>query len=747
MATKEVASWGSLTKDQQDKYIVKFVEDMWKFSEKETLPDRMDWSEGYQLFRGIQDWGEDREENPWQSRAFIHLYSKVVRRLAAALSTIIFEKKDFFTLEANDKSQEGNVEMARIFEKIVRYDLRRLKFQRLFNDFALHGGITGIGPVKVWVENEVKYKGDIILKEIEEQEQKVAKSLGKDIEKQPYQTNPDDPESIDALIQEAADDLFEKPSDLKTTRSLGPKKYVEFCIKAAVKNPLNLCWEPNSDYFEESDYVIDRMDMRAYQIFKQFEAGILDKDRQKDFQKNIGNATRAATISSFAAGTFIKSQVKNQLEEADEANAANSSLEVFEYYGPLLWKDGSIIAERQRFVVAASTLLLKRTNPYFSQKPPYVAATFSKSPNKSSGEGVADGGREQQRIMNDLFSTFLDLLKLAIYAPKVVDDTSLRDASDLDEGFYPNMVIKTFGGKSASEIISDVPFRADVVANPLFQAMQKLEATAIAGAGVDVQNANQASRARISATEVQNNSNNSSDSILNLGRELDETFLEPIIQKIVEYRLQYGLEKDSLENLKMNGVLNDAEFDLIADIPPIERYNEVQSNFKVSVKGFRERFERQTTLQNLNQFLAQVGNLNPQVQAKIDWNNALEDIVDAHGFDGSRWLFQRTPQDKAAEENVLLLNEQQLTPGEQDEDAQELPIHFSGALQGGGPAMMQHIVAHLARLSQMGAPLPDVPPEVMSMMEQSVPPQVLAAIGLAPAQPTIGAPSPSEGIL
>ena len=171
-----------------------------------------------------------------------------------------------------------------------------------------------------------------------------------------------------------------------------------------------------------------------------------------------------------------------------------------------------------------------------------------------------------------------------------------------------------------------------------------------------------------------------------------------------------------LAELAQKGVITESELSLISGISKVERFNELKRNFKVKVKGFRERLERQAFLRNVSDFLGQMQGMPPDVLMTVQWNNALEDIVEAFGFDQNRWIAQNTPQDKATEENKLLQNNQMVMNGEEDMDQQELPVHFNSLLQAPTEAQKRHIAGHLQRIKERGEPLPQIPPQVAQIL-------------------------------
>lgn len=704
-----------------ERYVCDFVTRMWLHCEMETQVDRQSWTQGLNLFAGKMEWGEDRADNEWMAQPFLHEFSVIVRRVAERLSNLIFEREDFFNLEPGDSRNEGDHALVQIFNKVIKYDLENFGLQTLFYEYCITGGCTGLGILKVFPRWEVRYSGETVVEEVELEDKAERKQLANDIENKNLALDQD---SISAGIMTALDDILPKKKNSRLVRDVKPKRRLELVFDGSVVDPRNFAFEPDCAMIQKSQYKIERMDKKFYELENMFESGVFNKDKREELlgsaphesHRGIGNVSNYST---------------QKLNTRDQYFAPNEFVprhELLWYNGPLLGKDGRIIKgmENMMFVVGNSRVLLKaRKNPFYDQEDSYIVSTFSKIPLKPTGAGVADNSKEQQVLINDLFGTFIDMLRLAVYSPTVIDDTSLREPEEVEEGMYPGMVIKTFG-KKADEVFSKP--RYDSAPAPwLFQTLNMLSQSSQRSASVDVSPANPASRTRITAKEIDSNVNRSDDSVLTLGRELDNNFLKPLIRKIVNYRLQFGFEKNALDDLRLQGVISEQEFQSIVNIPKIERYNEINKNYKIKVKGFRHRLERQVHLRNINDFLEKIATFPPEVLQKLDFANMLKDIVEAYGFDQDRWLAQNTPHDAAYEENKILAENKPVGILEEEEHGIHVPVHVDAWLKKPTQALLQHIAMHLDVMARMGEPIPELPEEIMAAL--GITPEELAAIG------------------
>jgi hypothetical protein len=698
------------SKEEWESYLANFVFEMWDTQEKETMPDRDRWTETFNLFAGKMDWDEEREEQEWMSRPFLHEFSTVVRRVAEEMVNLVFEREDFFEMLPADKDNLGNTELARIFKKIMRYDLDKLELVDLFYEFCVAGSASGLGILKLFVKPQVSWDGETILERIEKQEIKDRKQLENIVVNK--DKLPEEEELLNDTIISAVTDLLGSDAGQPLKRTIAKKKRLEMVLDASVVDPRNFAFEADIAKVKNSKFKIERIDKKFYELENEFKSGVFDRDKRDDLLKN--SDTKLTSMGQISSYETQKLDTRDQLEQK---SVFRRRVEILDYYGPLILKDGSVPDgyENIRIIVGNGKVILKACyNPNYDQKDPYVIATFSPSPFKNVGRGVADNGIEQQKIINTLFATFVDMLKLAVYSPTVVDDTALVEPEEVDEGIYPGMIIKTFG-KKADDVFSKPRYDS----NPgqfLFQTIEKLSLSLRTGAGVDVSSSNPSARARISATEISSNVNRSEGSVLTLGRTLDNNFIKPLIRKVVAYRLQYGFDVDTLEDLKMQGVLTESEFNLIKQIPKIERYNEIKRNFKIEIKGFRQRIERQVFLSNVNEFLEQVSKLPPEIQQKLEWKHILQDIAEAYTFDKDRWIVQNNPRDAAEEENRLLAIGKQVSILPDEPHALHLQIHSDELLRSASEGVLQHMLGHIQMALELGQPLPELPPEVMQVL-------------------------------
>lgn len=702
------------TVDEREKLVSDFVISLWRRHEHDTLQDRNRISLNFNLFAGKQNW--PAHVLPWQSKPFMHVFAPLCRRMAEAASDIIFDKEDFLMYEPWDPTDQGQLKLVEIFSKMLSYYNDRARIQTLFYDFLIALGAAGFGILKVTAEERVVYTGDVILEKISKFRDKNKRALASKVENEWQTVSPDDP-SLTKLITDEFEDMFGNGGAVE--RRLGPKKRVELRIITKIVNPLNYGYEPDIQCLQETPYDIERHYVKLNELQPLFESGFLNKAKRNELK----DTSEKGSITGSNINDSYEGQKINIRDQYTEHSKFSKTRCLYEYYGDIWDVDGTIIDERRHLVIDSAGIVL-RDAPIeaWSQESPFIKVVCSPRPFKAVGAGVADNAVDQQLLINEMTGMFIDMMKLAVHPPNVFDETGVRDIDELEEqGLAPGQLIRGF--KRADEIFSPLPTPGVNVAPVLFQTLELFSLYAEKGAGVDTQSANPASRARISAKEIQSNSARSGQSQNALARNLDENLLEPYARKISEIILQYGLEQDNLKQLAQEGVISEEEFTLLSNIPMEERYLECKRKLKIKVRGFRERIERIQRLGNSNDFLMTLASFPPEVLAKINFNEALKEIVDLYGFNSDLWIFQNGPADKAKEENLLLQNNQFVSIGEADQHALELPAHYQAVLTNLTPALQTHIQHHIEALLSAGQPVPEMPPAVQE------------ALGIAPAEP------------
>lgn len=692
-----------LTGKKRDTHIVQMIEETRRYSQTKMEPDRMRWEVAQNMFKNKQDWGKTRDENPWMNKVFLPLFSSVVRQGAATAYNMIFSQANVLSLE----SEDGNEEFTRILEKMLRYEFSQMRFEQRFYEAMIVGSVYGVLPQKLAVRPRLVVKPEAIVERLNRQQQKEIDKIASKID-----SGAGKGESDEATMRMALEEAAKRLGAGGIQRlKLGGKKLFELGFDYQIINPFNHFWEPNISCINDSMYDIEQSFTKFYQLHELFEDGRLDPRKKKEVLKGV-NADGSMGNAGVTHSSTREGQDFSQRDQFEDTSSFFPDCESWEYFGPLLGRDGDILEENKHFIVVNRVVCKDRDNPYYTQESPYFTATFAKTPFKAVGAGVADPGIDQNLVMNDIFSLYMDLLKLAVLNPRVYDSSKIVDPSQLENGIEPNALIEGVG--DASKIFSDLPTGVGVGSSVL-QAIQFLQLSAEQGSAVDTQSTNPSSRARITAAEIQSNLARQGQSQTTLGAIIDNEVLIPLGEKTLAGLLQFGFEKENLHRLATRGVITEAEFDLIADLDQIERYNEITRNYKISVKGFRDILERDNRAQRITEFVTTTSQ-NPQMADDVDNKEVLRVLGEALDMETDKLIRQNTPQDTAREENRILADDKAVAPAQNEEHQLHLNIHYEQLMKNPNNATIMHIQAHMQWANQMGIQLQQPPPEAAQFL-------------------------------
>lgn len=693
------------TKSKRERAIIDFVMTTVRDSEVETGPSRELWKQNEELFAGKQEWGPDYEREDWRSRLFVHEYAPIIREAAVAAQNQIFSRGDFINLVAGDAQ---NRELAEIQEKLIRYYLDEIGFAQKFYEWALCGGIYGMATWKLYVQNKLTIRPEILLEKIEKDNRKATSSVS--AANKPSFFLPDSLDEIETGLTDAMNRLFGKEGGYK--RSVGPKKNLELGICLEVVNPTDYFWMPDCKDINDSPWHAEKYYQKFSELRPLFDAGILDKSKRDRLLKHSSNQP----YHTFSTFDTYQTQKQRQRDQFSANSNYWPTIEVIEYFGPFLDTNGDVLEENCHFIVANGKFVLRdKQNGYWDQKPPYQTAIFNRRPGKPNGSGIGDGAANSQLILNELMSLFLDALKIDVYSPLAVNRDMLVDPSQIDTGIQPGSIIHTYNG-SAKDAFSELPKASDI-APQVFQMSEYLKLAGQKSASVNTMTSNPSSRARISSAEIKSNDGRRVESLNTLGFEIDVNGIEPLVNRLKLLIIQFGFTDTNLGLLASRGILAQSEYELVAGMPSTDRFEEAMKSFKVEVKGFRAAIERDQYLSRVGEYMQQINMMPPFVHEMLDWRTVLKDLTDAYGFKGDKWLRQRDERDRAREENVFLSGDQLVATTPQDDDAQHLGIHFEELMKTGPvQALVQHVQMQIHQGMAKGAQLPPPPPEVANML-------------------------------
>lgn len=706
----------TLTGIDRESAIVAFVTDLVKNSRDATKPDRDRIDKAEKLFNGQHPEGGDEIED-WQSQPFMHMISPMIRRASTALSDVIFSNSNFYELEGPETDEE----LLRILRKVVDHFIEQTGFKRMFDEFALTGGIQGAAIWKLVIKPVNRWKPGVVMEEVAKVDEQEEKRQSKDVERK-FGDIPQSEEEIVSIVREFLNEIQE-PEDKTFKKSIKTKKVRDYELSLELKDVRDCTWEPGVRDINESPWFAEEKWVKRYQLEPDFDTGTLNPKKREEIKGYQETSHTQHSMLTHYSVDSVRTQNQHDLN-----SAYTPKVKILEYFGPLLDKDGSILEEDCHFIIANDNIVLKDSkNRYWfdSLRPhPYFITTFSKIPFKALGAGIGDSAFDEQQLVNEVLRYTMDMVRIAIYGAKIVDVTKIANPEELEGGIAPGTVIESLGG-DPREIIGAVPNELAQTYPAVLQLMQMLKLAGENSAGVNTSTVNPSSRARISAAEVTANQGATDKSVFNLATRIDEECIKPLVTNVLSLALQFGFTTSNLERLKVKGVLTPQEYELVNGFSEEARFEEINKNYTIKVKGFRESLERNDELARINEFMISVARI-PGFESKINTTEFIEVMAEKFRLPIDRLVFKNTPQDKAREENAILEGNQQITIGDNDNDRAELIEHYGLLLRAPTQAAVFHVQAHMQRLAQSGQEVPQPPPEVIKLLgmdEQQQPTQ------------------------
>lgn len=697
------------TKNQREAHVRDFLLATIRYSEHETMPVREKWRQNELLFVGKQWYQDqpDRDRETWKSKLFIHEYAPIIREGATAVINEIMSHPDFLSAI----SEQGQAsEYPDIVIKLMKYYLNNAGFVQSFFEWVLIGGIYGIATTKVTVTQDMVVRPEVLIQKIEAQQGKSASRTGA--------SNADKmlmPGSLDVMHRGLAAAIDSLETGKYSHPRVGANKRLEMGVEIRTVNPFEFFWHPDAKDINKSPYQMERMYLPFAVAEDMFEANVIDKSRRDELLQMAGPLPYGTYSSS---GNYM-AQKARQRNEISAPSSYWPTVELLEYFGPLLGTKGEVLEDNCHFILGNGRMLLKdETNGYWDQKPPYRTATFSRVPFNPCGQGIADNAVASQILLNDLCSLFVDALRRDIDPPMAVCVDSIVEPSQVEEGAAPGDYIKVYNNPNGGAKDVFVPFpRATNTGPEFFQTVEFLKLAGQKGAAVNTMTSNPSSRARISAQEVESNDQRRMESLGTLSLEIDVNGIEPLVDRLKNIVIQFGFTDDNLELLAARGILTDAEHEVVSQMTAVERFMEATKSFKLEVKGVRAAVARDQSQRRASEWIQQMLQMPPQVQGIIQWRNVIMDVTEFFGFDASKWVRQVNDVDKAGEENQFLEQDQGLALGQQENDAMHLPQHYE-AVKRVGPldSLVNHIHGHIQRLQMSGQPVPPPPDDVAPLL-------------------------------
>ncbi len=390
----------------EENRIVEYVLACKRESEEAYLDRRAKADEGWQVYRGIQDFSKKAD---WQSKCFIPKMATAIDKAVALVKRALIGTKAFFTVES-----ESHPEKCEAVKKLVDFWLTRSDFKTKFVQALFPGMITG------WAV------------------QKYYWSIEKKLERQ--------------LITETEVDEFGTPI---TTQKWDKVERLVSGLKIKNVSNYNFYIDPTAKElnFADSRYTIERVEMDLAEL-KQMVAD--EKDLPEDDRVWDAKAIDGIEADFASKSEDLDERTRNGM--LPSKNPYRRKVELLEFWGDIIDDDTNKIVHRGCVCTIANSKYVIRKpepNPFWHGKPPYVLIIPKPDSNRVEGKSLIEDDVRMNYTMNNIVNLQVDNLSYAILKMFRVDEFT-GDQNDLYD-LYPGKVFRGPANSIEEIKMGDIP--------------------------------------------------------------------------------------------------------------------------------------------------------------------------------------------------------------------------------------------------------------------------------------------------
>lgn len=596
------------------------------------------WNESWRLYNHQYDWSG---KAPWQSKNYLNKLPLAVEMGAALVRRAMIDAVEWFRLEGTTATMK---KYAPFYEKILYYYFEQLRFVDELSG-PLKAGF--IGSLIVLKPHLAPYT----LEELDEDE----------VEKQ-------------KRGEDVRQDLIEGPA-----------------LTVSYPDPYNIWLDPTG----RDSFVIEEELMDLPLAYDLVDLGVFDGD----------------AVDSAAEEDWVESdkEVREQQRKQQIMDITHpkdrKQLKVTHFWGALPAEDGRGWRIKNGHFAMLNDKYIGRKpmeNPYlwrsqpWGKRGPYIIGSPFRRPFSVYHKGLCEDVVGLVKVMTELMNMILDATLFASIPAFEVDLDQIEDPQQILEGIYPAKVFtKRSGGQPNSQMIKNVELAG---ARPEVQNIYALinkefqDSTAITGyvSGLDTP-------ANRTATEAVMHQNQGMGIWGEVGRNLENTVLEPFVEMMAFNCVQYHDDFLSEEVVEILGPDASLQLQLMSYEERISTID--PSKMKVKATGVTALLNRQEEAQKVAEFvqgLGQFGQLLPMIMQGFDqqyfFQGLFQKWTQAFGWNPAD-LFRPPSPEQIAQQQAAAAggagpagSEPAGPPGAAPQPGQPAP---PGAAA--GPAQLQHI--------------------------------------------------------
>ncbi len=637
------------------------------------------WDDCWDVAHNIHDASYDKKAD-WQAKVFIPEAGPAVRKATSLIRRILLRSDRFFDLDPGDDAAREYVDGQ---TEAIKYQIERMIGDKTKDDLSLitclmeavQSGFTfGLWVLKLWWAPRKRNRIE----------------LGQG--------------GWSQASERSGGMSWEWPGLDKVTRQSSG-------LAGKVLDPRHFWFDPQHDFYIEETW------STLPEVIKLAEAGVYDM----------------AQINKLKKMDYGTDEVEDERLESlglhSHPNPYRKKVHLYEYWGDLYGREGDLVMENARVVVANKAIVLNPSNmgnPFWHGKPPYVVGGPVRALFRKEGRSLVEGVRGLQRAINNLVNMSLDGLLFKLLKPLWINPDAFRDPKQL-EAWTPGqpIMVNHAGDPPMGEIpLSDLPGGAMQEGELLRRSFQN-------DTGVtDAIQAAHPLRPGTTATEASIMTAESNDQFEGYSREIEEQLIEPAIDMIRYLMIQYWRDFDD-PALKTIADRHGLPWNVITDE---ERIQFLLGSVRVRARGISSWFEKRDRLKNLMEFLQIVGSVPPFLE-RLKLRNLLDRILINTGLPEVDKLVISEEEEAMMQQQQAMMASRQGSgqaqappqgPGPPSAGLgtgqQEIPGPSSAPPgQPGPPAEGLPLEAILAQLAQ-------APPEMQEELLNQLPPEYLQAI-------------------
>jgi len=362
-------------------------------------------------------------------------------------------------------------------------------------------------------------------------------------------------------------------------------------------------------------FIIHRIRLDYDEVLRLADEGFFDREAVKKLKPP------APTRTGDAYTDYLKEAPKPQ-------SVRQREVELLEFWGDILAPDGTIIERNVMTVIGNGTVVLKRPtpNPFRHGKPPFVIGKLFKRPSSVYGKSMVEDARGAQKALTNFTNLLMDAALFASINAFEVDTSILVRPDDLKSGVYPAKVFfkRTIGNNQP--LITPIKLGSLDPALPL--VWQLLAQEPYVAMGITEALLGQPRvKGRSTATEILAARNQVMQLIQNAARNIEQSFLEPLLLMVLQTFLQFFSPDTSAHIDKLQRQVPE-----LFKQTPLQRAQYLQHSFAVQVRGLTATLNKLNAINKIQQLFALVSQ-DPLLMAVIDRVRLLHRLVFLMGLD------------------------------------------------------------------------------------------------------------------